>query len=231
MKQHTANFKTQLKEMGREFDNIITYGNTTLDEELYSVKFSYDGNILKSVMKVLEVESSVNIAKDTIINYQLGLLVGSSYEYMNYGNFVVYKSEKQEDKGTYLITCYDKMLYSMTNYEELTIQYPITVRNYISAICTKLGLTFQNANDTFANYNRNILVDLYKGLDYTFRDILDELAQVTASTICINADDKLEIRYINNTNDTINEEYFKNINVDFGEKYRSSKFYCIIKKC
>ena len=87
MKQHTANFKTQLKEMGREFKSQITYGNTTLDEELYSVKFSYDGNILKSVMKVLEVESSVDIAKNTVINYQLGLLVGSSYEYMDYGNF------------------------------------------------------------------------------------------------------------------------------------------------
>ena len=32
-------------------------------------------------------------------------------------------------------------------------------------------------------------------------------------------DDELEIRYINDTEDTINEEYLKDVNVNFGEKY------------
>lgn len=235
MKQHTSDFKNNIKEMGRELKSIITYGNTTLENELYSVSMSYDGNILKSVMKKLEIESSVIIPKDTVLNYQLGLLIDngytSNYEYLDYGNFIVYEIEKQEDKNTYLITCYDKMLYSMKDYEAVNVQYPISVRGYINAICTKLGLTFENANDVFANYNRTLSVDVYNGIGYTFRDVLDELAQVTASTICINADDKLEIRYITETNDTINEEFFKDINVDFGEKYRSSKFNSAFKKC
>ena len=52
---------------------------------------------------------------------------------------------------------------------------------------------------------------------YTYRDILDELAQVTASTICLDENDKLELRYIsNNAVDTIDEEYLKDINVNFG---------------
>lgn len=229
MKQHTSSFKNTIKKMGRELKNIITYDNTTLEEELYSISYSYDGNILKSVMKKLEIESSVDIPKDTVLNYKLGVLVGNAYEYLDYGNYVVYESEKQEDKDTYIITCYDKMLYSMKDYEAVNVQYPISVRNYINAICTKLGLTFENINDTFANYNRELAVDVYDGIGYTFRDVLDELAQVTASTICINKDDKLEIRYITDTNDTIDEEFLKDINVDFGEKYRSNQFYCFIK--
>ena len=56
-------------------------------------------------------------------------------------------------------------------------------------------------------------------MGYKFRDVLDELAQVTGSIICINNDDELEIRYITETNDTINEDFFKDINVNFGEKY------------
>ena len=40
--------------------------------------------------------------------------------------------------------------------------------------------------------------------------MLDELAQATASTICINeSTDELEIRYINNTNDSTISYYTK----------------------
>lgn len=128
-----------------------------------------------------------------------------AYDYINYGNYVVKDIEKQEDTYSYKITCYDKMLYSMIDYVNLNVTYPITIRNYLNAICNYLGLTFKNANDTFANYNKQIPNELYidsdgKSLGYTFRDVLDELAQVTASTICINEeDDELEIRYINQT--------------------------------
>lgn len=59
-------------------------------------------------------------------------------------------------------------------------------------------------------------------IGYKYRDVLDDLSEVTGSCICINNNDELELRYINNTNDTIDEEFFKDINVNFGEKYRSN---------
>lgn len=230
MKTHTANFKSGIILHGREIASKITYeldGETIElgNEELNSVTPTYQGNILKSVMKQLDIDSNVDIPVGTIINYQFGLKVGNSYEYLNFGNYIVNKSEKQEDVNSYLLTCYDKMLYTMTDYEDLGITYPITIRNYINAICTKLGLTFKNASSTFANYDKEIQEELYldsggNSLDYKYRDVLDELAQVTASTICINEnDDELEIRYITDTHDTIDENYFKDTNVDFGKKY------------
>lgn len=225
MRSHVGSFKNMLPYVGRKIDNIITYGQTTLHDELYSVSKHYEANILKSVMRQLDIESSVDIPLGTVVNYQFGLEIFGDYEYLDYGNYVVYKSEKQEDKGTYKITCYDKMLYSMKNYEAMNITYPITIRNYINAICNKLGLVFANINDEFANYNKEIQNELYLDIDgnslgYTFRDVLDELAEVTASIICINEDtDELEIRYPNETNDTINEEFLKDINVKFGEKF------------
>lgn len=144
-------------------------------------------------------------AKGTILNYKFGVKVEDNYHYVDYGNYVVKDIEKQEDTNSYKIMCYDKMLYSMVDYVNLNVTYPITIRNYLNAICNYLGLTFKNANDTFANYNKQIANELYldsdgKSLGYKFRDVLDELAQVTASTICINEeDDELEIRYINQT--------------------------------
>ena len=365
MKVHTNDFKNEIKKFGRQIDSVITYtsGGQTVElgaEQLNSITPHYEGSILKSVMKQLDIDSNVEIPEGTIINYKFGVKTRSGknicpssindwesgqysssdgtkgtsnsrirlknllkvnpsttyylntyatdtnykfvirtydstgtfvrsigavnnnatittrnteyylgitmynstsssinfntyvslfesedikpficlnsesdksyeaygeYDYVNFGNYVVYKVEKQEDTYSYKITCYDKMLYSMIPYEAMNITYPITIRNYLGAICTKLGLTFKNASDTFANYDKEILSELYldsdgNSLDYTFRDVLDEIAGATGSTICINEDDdKLEVRYITDTNDTIDEEYLKDINVKFGEKY------------
>ena len=212
MKQHTDEFKQELINMGKQIDSIITYTNNnqevTLHDELYAVTPHYEANLLKSVMKQLDIESSVDIPLETVVNYKFGVKVGNDYEYLDYGNYVVYKSEKKEDADTYLLTCYDKMLYAMKDYENMNITYPITIRNYLNTICTYLGLNFANNGDTFANYDKEIQSELYlnyndeteeyEKMGYTFRDVLDELAQVTASMICINNNDELEVKYPNN---------------------------------
>ena len=230
MKIHTNDFKNELIKFGREIDCVISYelSGETIElgsSELNSITPHYEGSILKSVMKQLDIESNVEIPKGTVLNCQFGLKVNGEYEHLNFGNYVVYDVEKQEDTKDYKITCYDKILYSMKSYESMNISYPITIRNYINSICNKLGLTFRNINDEFANYDKEITTELYldsegNDLGYTYRDVLDELAQVTASTICINeSTDELEIRYINDTNDLIDEYYLKDVNVKFGEKY------------
>ena len=220
MKTHTSSFKEQIKLIGKEIDSRITFGDTVLGKnDLNAVTLSYQGAILKSVMKQLDIDSNVEIPLGTNLKYEFGLKVNGEYEYINYGNYVVYSIEKQEDMNSYKITCYDKLLFSMLDYVKLPITYPISIRDYINTISTILGLKFANKNDVFANYDKQIQADLYDGLGYTFRDVLDELAQVTASTICLNENDELEIRYITETSDTIDEEFLKNVNVNFGEKF------------
>lgn len=224
MKVHTNRFKEEIGSFGRQIDSIITYKlngvtQTITSENLNGVTPTFQGSILKSVMKQLDVDSNIDIPIGTSINYKFGVLVDGKFEYLDFGNYVVFSSEKQEDYDSYKIVCYDKMLYSMKQNEDLGVAYPISVRDYLKALCNKLGLQFKNANDNFVNYSRMIKQELYVGLDYTYRDILDELAQVTASTICLDKNDKVEIRYISNTAvDTIDEEYLKDINVNFGQK-------------
>ena len=238
MKTHTTAFKQKICLFGKELDSVIAYTIDGVDyelgnEDLNSVNLHYKASILKSVMKQLDIDSNVEIPKGTVVNYQFGVKARKNtvvnyrdnYDYVDYGNYIVYSIEKQEDTNSYKIICYDKMIYSMIDYVNIGITYPITIRNYINTICGYLGLTFKNINDTFANYDKEIPNELYldsdgKSLGYKFRDVLDELAQVTASTICINEeDDELEIRYITETNDTIDEEYLKDVNVNFGKIY------------
>lgn len=240
----------EIKQYGRMLDVIITYKingeEHLLDSDvLYSVNPHFNSDLLKSVMKELDIESAVEIPKGTLLNVKLGVLVDFSitvaelnkmkvsrlnklpvnllskglkgFKYIDFGNYIVSKEpEYNADTLSYTHKCYDKMLYSMINYEDMKLTFPITVRDYIKKICDYIGLTFANKNDTFANYNRQITADYYLGYDYTFRDVLDELAQVTASNICINSNDELEIRYISNESVTeIDEDYFKENNVTF----------------
>lgn len=231
MKIHTDDFKIDIKSLGRMQDVRITYtlNNKQLildGENINSITPNYEASLLKSVMKGLDLDSNIDIPLGTEIKFEYGLLINKEYEYLNYGNYIVYSSEKQEDTLSYSIKCYDKLLFSMKDYEHIEITYPCTIKRYLIALCNKIGLQFKDSN--FANANRQITNELfmtinedgtYSSMGYTYRDVLDQIAEVTGGCICLTLDDKVEVRYINETEDTIDEEYINDVNVSFGEKY------------
>lgn len=222
MKKHTDDFKIEIKSLGRMQDVRITYSlnnqiNIIDGENINSITPNYSASLLKSVMKGLYIDSNIKLQKGTEIKFEYGLLVNGIYEYLNYGNYIVYSCDKQEDTLSYNIKCYDKLLYSMNDYEELNITYPCTIKQYLVALCNKIGLEFKDSS--FANQNRQVTNDLFKEQGYKYRDVLDQIAEVVGGVICLTLDDKVEVRYINETNDTIDEEYINDTNVNFGEKY------------
>lgn len=223
MKSHTSEFKEEIKLLGKQQSVKISYtlnGEQIIltSEDINSVTPNYNANILKSVMKVLDIDSNIAIPKNTEIKFEYGILIGNEYEYLNYGNYIVAEEpQKQEDTLSYKIKCYDKMLFSMKDYEKLQVEYPCTIKEYLTALCTKIGLTLKNAD--FANQNREIASDLFADLGYKYRDVLDQIAETTGGIICLNLNDEIEVRYANNTNDLIDEEYINDTNVEFGEKY------------
>lgn len=241
MKTHTSAFKEEIKTLGKQQSVRITYtlNNEQIiltNEDINSATPNYEARLLKSVMKGLDLDSNIDIPLDTEIKFEYGLLVNGAYEYLDYGNYIVYSSEKQEDTLSYKIKCYDKLLYSMKDYEHINITYPCTIKQYLTALCNKIGLQFKDSN--FANASRQISNELfmtinedgtYSSMGYTYRDVLDQIAETTGGCICMTLDDKIEVRYINKTNDTINEEYINDTNVNFGEKYRPNKFNCTCK--
>ena len=70
MKKHTIGYKEQIKEMGRELNSIITFGETVLgSEDLNAVTPSFQSSLLKSAMKQLDIDSNVEIPVGTILIY------------------------------------------------------------------------------------------------------------------------------------------------------------------
>lgn len=237
MKVHTQEFKNEIKIFGRQINSKITYEIDGVDyswnnEIMNSITPNFRSSILKSAMRGLEIDSNVEIPKDTIVHFEFGVKVREAqenddgYDYVNFGDYIVKSVEKQEDTNSYDIIAYDFMLNAMKEYNiPLEITYPISIRDYINAICQRLGLEFKNINDEFVNYDKEIQNELYidtdgNSLGYTYRDILDELSAVTGSTICIDIEtNELEVRYIEDSEDVIDEEFLKDVNVNFGEKF------------
>ena len=76
MKQVSNDYKNAIIDLGRQYDVKITYGNTTLtNEQLNEVTPHYRADLLKSVMKQLDLDSNVDIPIGTEINCQFGLKV------------------------------------------------------------------------------------------------------------------------------------------------------------
>ncbi|MBQ8207058.1 MAG: hypothetical protein IJZ77_06305 [Bacilli bacterium] len=221
MKVRSEEFKNKVNAYGRELSSIISYNDNILDDDdINKVNPYFNATILKSVMKNLIIDVNSPLPINTIINLKIGVKVSNEYEYLNYGNYIVQKSDYNADTNSFSCLCYDKMLYSMKEYMNLQNgTFPMTIREYLTNLCLDIGMIFKNTNDVFANYDKVIESDLYANLGYTYRDIFDELSQVTASTICIDENDLVEVRYIVDTNDTINEDFFPDVNVSFGEKY------------
>jgi hypothetical protein len=119
----------------------------------------------------------------------------------------------------------------MINYVPLDITYPITIISYLQKICEYVGLQFeyQKINEiTWIPENSNQLIyeELFEGKGYTFRDILDKIAEVLGGNILINDDEKVTIyrlakfptpqfdRYV----DTFDETFLKSTNINFEKK-------------
>lgn len=225
MRTHTKEFKREISEYGREIDTIITYKDSSdvsheiSDEDIKNAKIITNSDLLTSVMKQVEINCVNSLKTGTQLNVKSGVKVNDSFEYVDFGDYLVYLPEWQADTQTYNHVCYDYMLKSMIEYKKLNISYPISVKNYIKAICDYIGIEFANINDSFVNCDKMIQEDYFENSKCTFRDILDQLAKIVAGFICIDGNNKLEIRYPKDSGETLNKSFLSDKNVTISKKY------------
>ena len=131
------------------------------NELIYSMDIIKNGQLLQSLMKEFDFNAKIDLKIGTVVNAQLGLLVNNNYEYLNYGDYIIYSKQYNADNETYSYVCYDMMLYSMIKYKPLNITYPTTIKDLISAIADKMGVSFANASEEFVNYNQVVEKDLF----------------------------------------------------------------------
>lgn len=159
-------------------------------------------------------EATVN--NHLISNAKLGVKAPgeTEYNYKIFGTYIIKSQEYDDEANTLNLECYDLMLLSMVPYD-LSIDFTagVTVKDFLDAICTRMGWTAGYTTFT----NSDVLIDGEKfDSSYTFRDVLDQIAQVAAGVIAFK-DDVLCVLYPTDTSEIINASNLRTLTV--GEKY------------
>ena len=212
------NFRVDIRTYGRQFDVKLKANNEELTgDDLNYIKPSFNTSLFKTIMHQIEIDSNVYIPNKTKITGKIGVKVNEkTYNYIDLNTYYVKSCERQEDTNSYRILAYTKMQEAMID-NELTLTDKLTVKDYLIAVCQKLNWSTE-IPETFINSDKLIDPTLHIGIDYTYRDVLDEIATITCSFLLFKGE-KLYLLYLTETNQNIDESYLDEDNVTIGEKY------------
>lgn len=201
-----------------EVDEVIT------GEDIFNVAIVNKGKILSTMMKEVDFEVKQNLRIGDVIDCQFGLKVNGDYEYVDYGRYMIYSKEFNEDTKTYNYVAFDKMLLTMqeVSQEFLTDLEGRTLANCINVICGRVGLSFNATQQQLADYpnlNKEINEGTFTDLQITYRDVLDMIAQALGLSMIVEGV-YLRLKSLKSAVvDTFDEKYLKDTNVSFGNKY------------
>ena len=150
-------FKEAINEYGKEISASFVYcGATYKDEQIVSMNPHYEGSLLKTVMKCLDIELDCELLEDTsaIVGLAIaGIAVAgvsnvteknsilfpkfgvkapgdADYSYVEYGTHLIKEVKKDEETQTISVECYDLMLQSMIPYD-LALDYTKNTHKHI----------------------------------------------------------------------------------------------------
>lgn len=204
-------FIQEISNKGKIKDTYIEYDGKKVIPEI--LKSYYNGDLFKTIMKVIEVEVKNN---ENIINKEIkakyGLLVDGQFEYIDYGTYKITECEDVIGQSKIKATGYDKMLNFMISYDisKLNIKFPTTILGLIRASCQYCGVELYSEN----LYNADLIIkeDYFTALKITHRDVLDQICQATLSTGIIK-NNKLYLKKIEDTGLIIGPSILKTLNL------------------
>lgn len=200
-------FKTAMKQPVKELQAFLEADDVSIrdDSDLISFKVSCDSGMCKSAMRKLEAsylgEHNL-LGKWVSAGFGVKLASGA-YEYLRYGSFLVSELTITKDTGVTKIVAYDKMVNAMKAYVPLDIEYPLDLYSYTQALCGACGLELGDTG--FAvNGDWTIERELWENIDgITYRDILVQIAQATATTCIVDNGDKIRFKPLSATGEQL----------------------------
>lgn len=246
MKQVSAEYKNEIKKLGREIDAIITYYNhykmITEDEHYILTE-----NGIKINTEHINSTSYIEIGASDIFDVTLkryGSLLSTMMkclefqvrQEMNIGSIINFKfgvkvNDEYEyiDYGNFIVNekSYneDTHLYSYKAYDMMlksmipykdTTTYPTTLYQLLNDVLEYCNIS--TSIESFPNSTRTIQQKVFDNLDLTCRDVLDLITQVTGCSSYID-NEMFVINGPSDTNLTLYADSFKDTNVKFGKVY------------
>lgn len=193
-------FKTAMKGNAKTISAYIDTGDgikITDTDDLKEWSIKANGNMFQTVLRQAEAKFwGEHDLRDKNVKVGLGVITGYDpileediVEYIDYGTFKVVEQEENKDTQQSTIKMYDKMYESLRLYELYDVEYPMTMLQYVQAICNALGWTL--GTTTFLNDDLVVGADLFAFQGFTFRDVLEQIAEITGTIIYFNTEDEL----------------------------------------
>ena len=214
-------FKEAIQEYGKEITASFVCGGVTYgDTEIISMNPHFEGSLLRSVMKCMDIEvKRGTVLTDTLIKTpKFGVKApgDADYSYKEYGTYIIKEQKSDEEQDTVILECYDLMLQAMVPFD-LAITYPVTIEAFLDAICDRFGWAKGYKQTGFTNRYLTIDKALYDE-KYTYRDVLDEIAQVGGESIVFVGDELCFVNPMYSANEgTLDASNLKSLKI--GEVY------------
>lgn len=217
-------FKKAMKQPIKELDAYIELADNskiTSATDLISFKISCDSGMCKTAMRKLEAKylGEHNLLGQWVhVGYGVRLSTGT-FEYLDYGSFLVTEITTVKDTGITTVIGYDKMINAMKEYSKLEVDYPISLIDYTKKLCLACGLELGNSNFS-TNNGWKITQELWENISgITYRDVLVQIAQATASTCIVGCDNKVYFKGITPTEETLTYDNMKKLKLEpiYGE--------------
>ena len=145
-------FKVAMKQPVKEIQAYLDYGDGVIrdSDDLISYKISCDSGLCKTAMRKLEAKylGSHNLLGKWVRAVYGVRLPDGSFEYLDYGSFLVTELTVTKDTETTDIVAYDKMVNTMIPYAKLDIEYPVSLIDYTRVLCDSCGVELGNVLGT-----------------------------------------------------------------------------------
>lgn len=176
----------------QKLKGVVSNNPSYIDVELpiQSVKMLLQGRLNKSNMKMLDVQlrGRHNIMGQ-VFEYSRGLETRDGDFTIEYGSFrVIGEPEYEDDKNITTVKMYDMMVKSAVEVhkEDFDLTFPSTIGKVFQKVCDIIGV--ETGVTDFRGYNDPVIRDEWTNTAYTYRSILDHIAEVTALNIGIKED-------------------------------------------
>ena len=186
------------------------------EDNIVLVNPHFEANLVGTLMIGVEVELKVQLPTNTDIYVENKAVFGQYNAIKEFGIFRIKDETYNANERTYTYNLYDDMLGLMIDYEPITMIYPCTVFQYFQAFVMQKGFTTNI--QSLPNGDKIMNSDVYEGINFTNRDVLEDIGQATA-TLFKSENKVIKKCEFGTTPKVIDDDILMNKNVEMGEHY------------
>lgn len=214
-------FNEIMQKAGKRLLTSIYYNNDDLvligQDKIKQARPYFNSKLIGTIMEGFEVETTEILPFNVGIYFQVVASYGSNSATHVYGPYYLKEEPTYNaDVKTYTHNLYNEFLNTMVDYHPINITYPTTVIDYFKQLCVECGFTTNIT--TLPNGQRQMEKDIYEGINFTYRDVFDDIGGATASLFKV-VNKEIQKCILGTETIVLDDDILKNQNIALGKHF------------